>query len=220
MKKLLIAMVALVLVGMAAPVWAIPTAFSTTGVGDSNLIADVLFTYNGVNTINIAITNNSLPAAGPDPRLTAFAFNIPDEVTGIDIYAGPTGWGGVYDEDNIDTPGQFGFFDIAGLTGSNFGGGDANDGIARGYASSFFFQLLGTGLGSLSEDDFLASNSFDPGAPDEDVQVFIVRWQRTGLDGEGSDVGIPSVPEPATMLLLGVGLIGLAGIGRKKFVKK
>ena len=37
-------------------------------------------------------------------------------------------------------------------------------------------------------------------------------------DGNGTDPA--PIPEPTTVLLLGAGLLGLAGLGRKKFLKK
>ena len=48
------------------------------GVTNPDLLATVNFDYvDGSNTVNIAITNDSDPTsgAGPDPRITAFAFN-------------------------------------------------------------------------------------------------------------------------------------------------
>jgi len=76
-----------------------------------------------------------------------------------------------------------------------------------------------------STESILAS-SFDFSAPGGDKGSFHTAAHVQGIaipgTAEGSgwigDTGTP-IPEPATMLLLGCGLIGLAGFARKKFKK-
>ena len=195
----------LITFGFQTPTWA-ATTFDLFGVNFPDQVsASVIFAYDS-GQIDLSLKNNS----DYDARLTGFSFNVPDSVTGVSRFYGPSGWSESFDPDNINTPGQFGKFDLVGLTGPNFNGGYPNDGIPPASTYNFTIVLTGLGLDGLTENSFLKLLS-DPGG-----RPFIARFQRVGPDGKGSDVAV--VPIPATLLLFGLSLVGLLGL-RWKFRK-
>ena len=91
-------------------------------------------------------------------------------------------------------------------TAVDFSGGSANLGLATGDSLSFTVTDTVDTFGGLTETEI--------------ADAIFVRFQRVGEDGEGSDVGTPGdvpdvVPEPATLLLFGLGLAGAAAIRRR-----
>ena len=68
----------------------------------------------------------------------------------------------------------------------------------------YHFTVVGT---NLDVSDFLVQSSPE----------VVIKWTGGGLD-DISDFA-SAVPEPATLLLFGVGLVGLAGVGRKRLLK-
>jgi hypothetical protein len=194
MKRWIVAVVLAVSLApaLSAKSWA--ETFHLFGFEDPNLSAEVNFTY-GSGVITVSITNNTSMLSSPDARLTAFAFNLPANVRVLSFSTSHEGWGSLAQSNAINTPGLFGFYDVAAITGHNFHGGNPNAGIPPDATFEFSFQLEGSGLSSLMDESaFLDEFSYSRPRPVEFIQYFIARFQRTGLDGEGSDVGIPGEP--------------------------
>jgi hypothetical protein len=181
--------------------------FGGTEAGTS---ANLLLTLTGedsatnVFSFSYTLTNTSNAALNPTSRVRGFAFND----IGVST---TTGSASTADANGFNQIG----FNIASYSGGlgprdvclfrspgSCTGGNSGATIGNPATGSFTLDYAGSGMTQLTLDNFA------------------VRYQSTGVQGEGSGVGepiTPAIPEPSTwaMLLFGFGGIGFAMRRRK-----
>jgi hypothetical protein len=204
-----VSVLAIALAVLPAMAGAIPI-FGTGSLG--SFTGSLEYTSGGDTSgaVDVELSNTSPVANGG--FITAFVFNIPAGASLSSVILTPSDAdfgviGGPSFSDSVNGA-PFGQFDIGASTFMSFeGGGPPSLGIGVGGMATFSFSLTGTGLGSLTAGDFLATLSVPPG-DGEGHEAFVVRFR--GFNDGGSDK-VPGqvVPEPATAGLVGLGLTGL-----------
>jgi len=207
------------------------------GLGYSGAFS-ATFAYQATSSTSGFVTINLTNTSTSGGFLTAFAFNNPGaKVSGASLVSSDSNFtllGGPSFNHSIPTATipliplfeGYGKFSIgAGLptlidghpVGNNWYSSTVapSNGLGAGQTGMFTFLLTGTGLNTLTTASFLSTGPQDDGiAPGGDSSPFIARFR--GFRGDLLDLGdkvpvssIKEVPEPATLILAGMGIFGL-----------
>jgi hypothetical protein len=179
--------------------------------------ATVVCEFNSqTNTFTFTITNTSaITQPGSTSTITGIGFDLPP--AGNASASGLNGFTGMQapslssnftfsdaDLGNVSHGFNTAVLDFGFITGpsGNFSGGSVNDGLLPGESASF--TVSGAAFAGFTEAQI--------------CNAIFVRFQNVPAEGGsgGSDVGVSSVPEPSSILLLGSALLGLGSYARRK----
>jgi hypothetical protein len=179
--------------------------------------ATVVCEFNSqTNTFTFTITNTSaITQPGSTSTITGIGFDLPP--AGNASASGLNGFTGMQapslssnftfsdaDLGNVSHGFNTAVLDFGFITGpsGNFSGGSVNDGLLPGESASF--TVSGAAFAGFTGAQI--------------CNAIFVRFQNVPAEGGsgGSDVGVSSVPEPSSILLLGSALLGLGSYARRK----